>query len=116
MTLAGTFFLLCLEPATFRFVAQHLNHCATVVPGCTTLTTIILHHEVKFVFIQETAINSELIVSSNKVGGHERCGICRVIYLYVKASATESGAVVAPASTQINSESEGGRKAFFVNV
>ena len=21
------------EPATFRFVAQHLNHCATAVPG-----------------------------------------------------------------------------------
>jgi len=26
LTLAG------IEPATFRFVAQHLNHCATVVP------------------------------------------------------------------------------------
>ena len=26
MTLSG------IEPATFRFVAQHLNHCATVVP------------------------------------------------------------------------------------
>ena len=25
LTLAGT------EPATFRFVAQHLNHCATAV-------------------------------------------------------------------------------------
>jgi len=21
-----------IEPATFRFVAQHLNHCATLVP------------------------------------------------------------------------------------
>ena len=27
MTLSG------IEPATFRFVAQHLNHCATVVPS-----------------------------------------------------------------------------------
>jgi len=26
MTTAG------IEPATFRFVAQHLNHCATAVP------------------------------------------------------------------------------------
>jgi hypothetical protein len=26
MTSAG------IEPATFRFVAQHLNHCATAVP------------------------------------------------------------------------------------
>jgi len=24
-----------IEPATFRFVAQHLNHCATAVPHCT---------------------------------------------------------------------------------
>ena len=23
-----------IEPATFRFVAQHLYHCATVVPVC----------------------------------------------------------------------------------
>ena len=27
-----------IEPATFRFVAQHLNHCATAVPN----TSIIL--------------------------------------------------------------------------
>ena len=26
LTLAG------IEPATFRFVAQHLNHCATAIP------------------------------------------------------------------------------------
>ena len=23
-----------IEPATFRFVAQHLNHCATAIPTC----------------------------------------------------------------------------------
>jgi len=28
LTLAG------IEPATFRFVAEHLNHCATAVPRC----------------------------------------------------------------------------------
>jgi len=28
LTLAG------IEPATFRFVAQHLNHCTTAVPLC----------------------------------------------------------------------------------
>ena len=32
MTLPG------IEPATFRFVAQHLNHCATAVP----LLTVVL--------------------------------------------------------------------------
>ena len=26
-----------IEPATFRFVAQHLNHCATAVPSVNTL-------------------------------------------------------------------------------
>jgi len=30
VTLAG------IEPATFRFVAQHLNHCATAVPDFPT--------------------------------------------------------------------------------
>ena len=25
-----------IEPATFRFVAQRLNHCATAVPSATT--------------------------------------------------------------------------------
>jgi len=29
-----------IEPATFRFVAQHLNHCATAVPyECTVAFT-----------------------------------------------------------------------------
>ena len=28
-----------IEPATFRFVAQRLNHCATAVPTTTTYTT-----------------------------------------------------------------------------
>ena len=33
MTLAG------IEPATFRFVAQHLNHCATPVPDGSVIGT-----------------------------------------------------------------------------
>ena len=28
-----------IEPATFRFVAQHLNHCATAVPLLRQYTT-----------------------------------------------------------------------------
>ena len=31
-----------IETATFRFVAQHLNHCATAVPGFTSTSTYIL--------------------------------------------------------------------------
>ena len=30
-----------IEPATFRFVAQHLNHCATTVPTLVTVTLLI---------------------------------------------------------------------------
>ena len=30
-----------IEPATFRFVAQHLNHCATAVPTYINPTPII---------------------------------------------------------------------------
>jgi len=46
MTLTG------IEPATFRFVAQHLNHCDTAVPGkaisityseCVSLDLVIQH-------------------------------------------------------------------------
>ena len=35
-----------IEPATFRFVAQHLNHCATAVPYSLTLSKtkfLVLH-------------------------------------------------------------------------
>ena len=30
-----------MEPTTFRFVAQHLNHCATTVPGIKEYQNII---------------------------------------------------------------------------
>ena len=33
-----------IEPATFRFVAQHLNHCATAVPSKPTCKVLNLHH------------------------------------------------------------------------
>jgi len=29
-----------IEPATFLFVAQHLNHCATAVPYCFMYTSV----------------------------------------------------------------------------
>ena len=35
-----------IEPATFRFVAQHLHHCATAVPQDNVLS-IIIHRNFK---------------------------------------------------------------------
>jgi hypothetical protein len=40
MTLAET------EPATFRFAAQHLNHCATAVPVTEHMTVKITYHAI----------------------------------------------------------------------
>ena len=45
-----------IEPATFRFVAQHLNHCATAVPcllGDKIKYTIILANEIESVVRNE---------------------------------------------------------------
>jgi len=36
-TLAG------IEPATFRLVARHLNHCATAVPSINSITLFIIN-------------------------------------------------------------------------
>ena len=33
-----------IEPATFRFVAQHLNHCATAVPNAAVISRILREH------------------------------------------------------------------------
>jgi hypothetical protein len=38
LTLAG------IEPATFRFVTQHLNHCATAAPSVQTYVLNFLSH------------------------------------------------------------------------
>ena len=33
-----------IEPATFRFIAQHLNHCTTAVPKQDSVDLFILEH------------------------------------------------------------------------
>ena len=46
LTLAG------IEPATFRFVAQHLNHCATAVRPLGTLTEIfVIYMSISYYFL-----------------------------------------------------------------
>jgi len=42
-----------IEPATFRFVAQHLNHCATAVAFVGTVTKIysIIHLQSNFSYL-----------------------------------------------------------------
>ena len=37
-----------IEPATFRFVAQHLNHCATAVPLIILLLYIKINQDVLY--------------------------------------------------------------------
>ena len=39
-----------IEPATFRFVAQHINHCATAVPKSNPQPPVILFKD-QFIFL-----------------------------------------------------------------
>jgi len=51
LTLAG------IEPATFRFVAQHLTHCATTVPEWDRVSVCYLHQQSQ---LQETTLLENL--------------------------------------------------------
>ena len=44
-----------IEPATFRFVAQHFNQCATAVPNYIYVTKYNLRHEHILLFIPESS-------------------------------------------------------------
>ena len=39
-----------IEPATFPFVAQHLNHCATAVPPYLVHTINKTHYNIKYIY------------------------------------------------------------------
>ena len=47
-----------IEPATFRSVKQHLNHCASPVPllNCIKLLKYVGNHEDGIVFIESSMI------------------------------------------------------------
>ena len=58
-----------IEPATFRFVAQHLNHCATAVSAVMYAFVILI---VRLLFIINVIINDARYVYWNKIKVHIR--------------------------------------------
>jgi len=68
-----------IEPATFRFVAQHLNHCATAVPSPSSAVGIQLHVSALYVgHLQVVMLLTEQLYKmcgvffGDGVGGRER--------------------------------------------
>jgi len=63
-----------IEPATYRFVAQHLNHCATAVPNisfeCVLKKVQASVEDVNFLGQTDLALRKteSLLASSKKVG------------------------------------------------
>ena len=59
-----------IEPATFRFVAQHLNHCATAIPD---LTVHVLFIDVVHALglLQHFIQDHKLPLVSNCLGSYE---------------------------------------------
>ena len=53
-----------IEPATFRSVAQHLNHCATAVPCCRGKTLSMIYFVFVALFIQHTVSMRHIAFSS----------------------------------------------------
>jgi len=61
MSLKNPLILAGIEPATFRFVAQHLNHCATAVPSIIDLMNAIAKHKIQIMEIPEPTLSHSLI-------------------------------------------------------
>jgi len=66
-----------IEPATFRFVAQHLNHCATAVP---TWRIIIIIANMNMESIKRIGIYK---ISSQTKSKAERANCSRALYIYI---------------------------------
>jgi len=71
-----------IEPATFRFVAQYLNHCATAVPESTMVQKISVENVIPCVLH-----NLGIIIV--QYGNGQFCGI--TTRFMVSANNTESG-------------------------
>ena len=61
-----------IEPVPFRFVAQHLNHCATAVPSCTlssNVNTPLPSNEISCVRLEDKLhSNYEFLISAISQG------------------------------------------------
>jgi len=53
-----------IEPATFRFVAQHLNHCATAIPVPPDLTLISSVFCLKCIYVFSSGFQKKTAISS----------------------------------------------------
>ena len=71
-----------IEPSTFRFVAQHLNHCATAVPARNMYRIIIINVLYKVIVHQVGHLPRGLTFNS--------CTLCRhciyAFYFYLRTN------------------------------
>jgi len=56
-----------IEPATFRFVAQHLKHCATAVPHSTEYSFYIFSQQIYLIIFLDFLSPSSFIPPQNAV-------------------------------------------------
>jgi hypothetical protein len=54
-----------IEPATFRFVAQNLNHCVTAVPIQVIALSILLQDLILYVLVLQSVPLSEAAIKLN---------------------------------------------------
>jgi len=54
-----------IEPVTFRFVAQHLNHCANAVPIQVSALSILLLGCILYVLVPQSMPLSEATIKLN---------------------------------------------------
>jgi hypothetical protein len=59
-----------IEPATFRFVAQYLNHCATAVPTCVCVCVCVCVYV--YIYIYQNLVSQVFVMCSSLVNASHR--------------------------------------------